>query len=107
MGGSSEFEHALAAITDGRARYEISAERAFLATIGASCATPVGVHAVIGDSAFSLRAILFSLDGSRELADQIDDLADTDLAPSAASAAGRRLGERMLARGAAELLGNG
>jgi hydroxymethylbilane synthase len=106
-GGSGEFEHALAAITDGRARYETSAERAFLATIGASCETPVGVHAVVGDSKFSLHAVLLSLDGARELGDRIDDLADADLAPSAASAAGRRLGERMLARGAAELLGNG
>jgi hydroxymethylbilane synthase len=106
-GGSSEVDHALTTITDARARYEISAERAFLATIGASCVTPVGVHAVVRDAAFSLRAILFSSDGLREIADAIEDLADVDLAPSAATEVGVRLGERMLVRGAAALVGDG
>ncbi len=105
-GASSEVEHALTTITDARARYEISAERSFLATIGASCVTPVGVHAVVRGAAFSLRAILFSSDGSREIADAIEDLADVDLAPSAATEVGVRLGERMLAHGAAALVGD-
>ena len=105
-GASSEVEHALTTITDARARYEISAERAFLATIGASCVTPVGVHAVVRDAAFSLRAILFSSDGSREIADAVEDLTDADLAPSVATEVGVRLGERMLAHGAAALVGD-
>ncbi|MGH7864814.1 MAG: hydroxymethylbilane synthase [Candidatus Binataceae bacterium] len=105
--GSGEVERALATITDGRARYEISAERAFLATIGASCVTPVGVHGVVGGQDFSLRAMLFSADGTREIADAIDDVTDVDLALSAATAVGVRLGERMLAHGAAALIGDG
>ena len=106
VGESAELEHALTTITDARARYEISAERAFLATIGASCVTPVGVHAVVRDAAFSLRAILFSSNGSREIGDAIEDLTDADLAPSVATEVGVRLGERMLAHGAAALVGD-
>ncbi|MGH7949895.1 MAG: hydroxymethylbilane synthase [Candidatus Binataceae bacterium] len=106
-GGSAEVEHALTTITDARARYEVSAERAFLATIGASCVTPVGVHGVVRDAAFSLRAILFSADGTREIADAVEDVTDADLAASAATGVGVRLGERMLAHGAGALVGDG
>ena len=37
----------VSAINDPRAFYETAAERAFLAAIGASCTTPVGVHATM------------------------------------------------------------
>jgi hydroxymethylbilane synthase len=107
LGHSSELEHALVAIDDARARYEVTAERTFLATIGASCATPVGVRAAAGTGALKIRAMLFSPDGSRVLDDSIDEPLDADLAPSAAAASGERLGERMLARGAREMVGDG
>jgi len=99
-------ERAMVQINDAGARYETAAERAFLAAIGASCATPVGVRALLKDSRLAIRAILFSGDGSRELGDEIEEPADVDLAPSAAEAIGIRLGERMLARGAARLISN-
>jgi hydroxymethylbilane synthase len=99
-------ERAMVQINDAGARYETAAERAFLAAIGASCATPVGVSAKLKDSRLAIRAILFSGDGSRELGDEIEEPADVDLAPSAAEAIGIRLGERMLARGAARLISN-
>ena len=107
LGHTSELEHALVAIDDARARYEVTAERAFLAAIGASCATPVGVRAVAGADALSVRAMLFSPDGARVLDDSIDEPLDADLAPSAATASGERLGERLLARGAREMVGDG
>jgi hydroxymethylbilane synthase len=107
LGHSSELEHALVAIDDARARYEVTAERAFLASIGASCATPVGVRATASAGALKVRAMLFSADGSRVLDGSVDEPLDADLAPSAAAAAGELLGEHMLARGAREMVGDG
>jgi hydroxymethylbilane synthase len=103
---SRQLDRALAVVNDSRARFETTAERAFLAAIGASCATPVGVKATIAKDAVSLRAILFSSDGSAELSDGVEEALDVDLAPSAAQSLGARLGERMLARGADRLIAN-
>ncbi len=101
--GSAEIEQALAKLDDPVARAETAAERAFLATIGASCVTPVGVKATLGDAALSIRAILFSLDGARELSDELSiDLAEPR--ESDAAAVGVKLGNRMLSCGARELL---
>jgi len=54
----------------------------------------------------SLRAILFSGDGSAEMSDEVEEPLDVDLAPSAAQSLGAQLGERMLARGADRLIAN-
>ncbi len=109
-GDSAELAHALGAIDDRRARLETSAERACLATLGASCVTPIGVHGSLESGSLTLRAILFSTDGARELADSSDQpLAAGVAAPDAvrtAEAAGVRLAERMLARGAKALIGD-
>jgi hydroxymethylbilane synthase len=104
--GSEEVDRAMAQLNDARAAYETAAERSFLATLGASCVTPVGVQGTIVDSQLAIRAMLFSLDGTREMLDHLDEPLDTDLAPSAAEAAGARLAERMLARGADSMLGD-
>lgn len=101
---SAQLDRTLAILNDSRARYETTAERAFLAAIGASCATPVGVKATVAKDAVSLRAILFSSDGSAEMSDQVEEPLDVDLAPSVAHSLGVRLGERMLARGADRLI---
>jgi hydroxymethylbilane synthase len=101
---SPQLDRALAVFNDSRARYETTAERAFLAAIGASCATPVGVKATVAKDAASLRAILFSSDGSAEMSDEVEEPLDVDLAPSAAQSLGARLGERMVARGADRLI---
>jgi hydroxymethylbilane synthase len=93
------------AINDPRAFYETAAERAFLAAIGASCTTPVGVRANIAGDAFKLAAMLFSPDGARELVDAIIEPLDPNLAPSAAEYSGGRLAGDMLERGAGALLG--
>jgi hydroxymethylbilane synthase len=100
----AELERALVAFNDSRARFETTAERSFLATIGASCSTPVGVKATVSSDSVVLRAILFAADGSSELADEIEEPLDVDLAPSNADSLGARLGERMLARGADRLI---
>ena len=101
-----EIDHALEALNDARAFYETAAERAFLAAIGASCTTPVGVRASVEatTSKVAIRAILFSLDGAREISESLEDALDPKLAPVSAEKFGKRLAEKMLARGAAAML---
>jgi hypothetical protein len=48
---------------------------------------------------------LFSPDGARELSDSILEPLAPDLASAAAQSSGKRLAEKMLARGAAAILG--
>ena len=101
-----EIDHALEALNDARAFYETAAERAFLAAIGASCTTPVGVRASVEatTSKVAIRAILFSPDGAREIFESLEDALDPKLAPAFAEKIGKRLAEKMLARGAAAML---
>ncbi|HXM89364.1 MAG TPA: hydroxymethylbilane synthase [Candidatus Acidoferrum sp.] len=101
----NELDRALAAINDARAFYETAAERAFLAALDASCTTPVGVRAVVERDQLALAAMLFSPDGARELSDSMREPIAPDLAPAAAESSGKRLAEKMLARGAGALLG--
>jgi hydroxymethylbilane synthase len=108
IGGAQEIEAAVASLNDARALAEVTAERAFLATIGASCVSPVGVKASVGGAALKVRALLFSIDGTRNLADEITaayliDDGRAGLAPAAA-AIGATLGHRMIDRGAHELI---
>jgi hydroxymethylbilane synthase len=100
-----ELDRALSAINDPRTYYETAAERAFLAAIDASCTTPVGVRARIHGDKLALATMLFSPDGARELSESIHDPIATGLAPSVAENSGKRLAEKMLARGAGALLG--
>ncbi len=100
-----ELDRALSGINEARAFYETAAERAFLAAIEASCTTPVGVRASIVGNRLVLEAMLFSLDGAGELSESIKQPIDALYAPFAAENSGKRLAEKMLARGAAALLG--
>lgn len=102
--GSDEVETAVAAINDSTTALETAAERAFLASIHASCTTPVGVKATLANQTLTLRTLLFSADGSREMADEIAESAGD---VQGAIAIGARLGARMLTRGARDLLGDG
>ncbi len=102
IAGSNELERTVVAINDRRAAAETAAERTFLARIGASCATAVGVRCVLERDHLQIRALLFDAHGKRSLDDEIDRIVDENPA-----AAGLDLGERMLARGAAELVGDG
>jgi hydroxymethylbilane synthase len=116
IGGSPELEHAVAALNDPSAFAEVIAERSFLATIGASCVSPVGVKATAHDGTLKLCAILFSANGQKSLAGEIeephrfeDPPATTANHPATkidhpAAALGAQLGKRMLARGAGELI---
>jgi hydroxymethylbilane synthase len=102
--GSKDIDDALAALNDARAFYETAAERAFLARIEASCTTPVGVRATVAATTLTMRAILFSPDGARELSESIEDPLDPKLGSSSAEHIGKKLADKMLARGAAAML---
>ena len=107
---SAEIDAAVAALDDLRAHLEAAAERAFLAALGASCVSPVGVLATLGSVTLGVRALVFSIDGARHLIDEITDkvIGDAPGAPlERAAAAGARLAQRMLAAGARQLIAAG
>ena len=93
-----EGAHAAArAITDSATWDALHAERALVAALHASCNTPLGAYATIGDEGVVLRTFVGLPDGSAWLRDE---------APPAASAleAGALAGQRLLSAGAGELL---
>lgn len=103
IGEAEEIERAVASLNHPPTECETAAERAFLASIRASCVTPVGVKATSLDTRLEVRAILFSADGARDLAEEISEhIAVGDF--SAAAKVGARLGAMMIARGARDLL---
>ena len=105
VGGASEIEQAITALDDLGSRLEISAERACLAEIGASCASPIGVNATADGNQLSIRALLFSLDGERSMTERLAVEMGADMI--AAERTGVELARRMLARGAGELIDDG
>ena len=101
--GSDDIERAVGSLNHPQTECETSAERAFLASIHASCVTPVGVKATHANEHLTMRAILFSGDGARELADEISAHVGAGDARAAARV-GENLGAKMIARGARDLL---
>jgi hydroxymethylbilane synthase len=101
--GSEEINRAVASLNHPQTECETGAERAFLASIHASCVTPVGVKATHIDDHLAMRAILFSTDGARELAEEISETVGAGDS-LAARHVGERLGAKMISRGARELL---
>jgi len=96
--GDAETAAAVAAVGDAVALAELTAERAAVAPLGASCATPIGVHARVAGERLALEAFVGLPDGSEWLRDRFEASAAD---PAAAGAA---LAERLLAAGARELL---
>ncbi|HWB70128.1 MAG TPA: hydroxymethylbilane synthase [Solirubrobacterales bacterium] len=89
---------ALAALGDARALCELTAERAAVALLEASCSTPIGVSATLGGDRLTLEAFVGLPDGSEWIRDRFEaDSADP-------LAAGELLAERLLGTGARELL---
>ena len=110
LGGSPEIESEIQALTDLPTLAEITAERAFLATIGASCASPVGANARASNKSLTLHALLFSVDGGRSLSAELAaemPASSRDQLEQTATRLGESLGCRMLERGAGELIGRG
>jgi hydroxymethylbilane synthase len=96
--GDSITAEAVMAVGDSDALRELTAERVSVAPLGASCTSPVGVHARVAGERLEIEAFVGLPDGSEWLRDRIaGDAADP-------ATVGLRLAERLIAAGARELL---
>lgn len=89
----------LAVLNDPVSGVRLAAERALNRRLGGACQVPIAGHAVVSGDHFHLRAMVGAPDGSRQVRDAIDGHA------SEAEARGIALAERLLDRGAREILG--
>jgi hydroxymethylbilane synthase len=85
-------------ITDPAALVELTAERAAVATLGATCATPVGVHAQHDGDELVIEGFVGLPDGSEWVRDRLQAGAADP------AAGGRELAARLLGAGGGELL---
>jgi hydroxymethylbilane synthase len=97
-GGDAEAVAVAAAIGDETALRELTAERAVVALLDATCATPIGVHARADGERLAIEAFVGLPDGSEWIRDRVEG----DAAEPAA--AGALLAERLLGAGAREIL---
>jgi hydroxymethylbilane synthase len=96
--GDEETIAAVGGIFDLNAARELTAERAAVRLLDASCTTPVGVFARVDGAVLEVDAFVGLPDGSEWLRDRIE--ADSD----EPAVAGVRLAERLLGAGARDLL---
>ncbi len=96
--GDRAMADAAEAITDRDAFTCLTAERALVAELDASCHTPVGAHAALSDGRLSLAAFVGLPDGSEWVRDTLDG------DPGEPGALGVEVAERVLAAGGAQIL---
>ena len=90
---------AAGAIGDERALLELTAERAVVALLGATCASPIGVHATLGgDDLLAVEAYVGLPDGGEWIRDRVK------AGEAEPALAGAHLAERLLGAGAKEIL---
>jgi len=89
---------AAAVVGDEVALRELTAERAVVALLEATCATPIGVHARVDGGAIAVEAFVGLPDGGEWIRDRVDGEA------AEPAAAGGLLAERLLAAGARDIL---
>lgn len=87
-----------AALGDETALRELTAERAAVALLEATCATPIGVHARVEGQRLVAEAFVGLPDGSEWIRDRVEGEA------AAPAALGAALAERLLAAGARQIL---
>jgi hydroxymethylbilane synthase len=96
--GDEEAESAAARVGDEAALLELTAERAVVGLLEATCATPIGVHAKLDGARIGIQAFVGLPDGSEWIRDRFEaDAADPALA-------GAQLAERLIGAGAREIL---
>jgi hydroxymethylbilane synthase len=95
--GDERAAAAVRAISDAPTWDALRAERALVARLDASCNTPLGAHATIGDDGIVLRTFVGLPDGSAWLRDETPPAATPEEAGALAA-------ERLLAAGGGELL---
>jgi hydroxymethylbilane synthase len=76
----------------------VRAERAFLSALGGGCAVPVAAHATVSDGRLTLQGLVADPDGGKMIRDSLSG------SPLQAEDIGRRLAERLLSQGAAQIL---
>jgi hydroxymethylbilane synthase len=96
--GDEQTLAAVEGVTDLTSMRELTAERAAVAPLQASCSTPIGVHARTEGERLTLRAFIGLPDGSEWLRDEVEGEAEE------ATETGLELARRLLNAGAAELL---
>src|SRR5215208_6407001 len=89
---------AAARLTDRAALTALTAERALVTALDATCNTPIGAHAELRGGALVLRAFVGLPDGSHWIGDELDG------DPADPAAVGRAAAQRLEAAGARELL---
>jgi hydroxymethylbilane synthase len=89
---------AAAAIGEETALRELTAERAAVALLEATCATPIGVHAVVDRERIAIEAFIGLPDGSEWIRDRVAGEATEP------AAAGMLIAERLLSAGARDIL---
>jgi hydroxymethylbilane synthase len=89
---------AAAGLSDGTALVEVTAERAAVAELDATCRTPVGINATLSGDRLRIDAFVGLPDGSEWVRDTVAGEAEDPVA------AGREIADRLLAAGAGELL---
>ncbi len=96
--GDTASTEAAAVALDFDAARELTAERAAVALLEATCATPIGVHARVEGDSLEIEAFVGLPDGSEWLRDRVEGTATDPVA------AGTLLAERLLSAGAREIL---
>jgi hydroxymethylbilane synthase len=96
--GDAEATERCARAADAKAVRELTAERAAVTLLDATCATPIGVHARIDGERLRIDAFVGLPDGSEWLRDRVEGDAKQP------AAAGALLAERLLSAGAREIL---
>ena len=96
--GDADTAAAVAEVGDDAATRELTAERAAVALLDATCMTPIGVHARVAGPRLEIEAFVGLPDGGEWLRDRIEG----DAAEPAA--AGTLLAERLLSAGARDIL---
>jgi hydroxymethylbilane synthase len=93
-----EAAHAAAAVTDRGSLVRLTAERALVQVLDASCRTPLAAYAELDGDALSLSAFVGLPDGSHWVRDRLEG------DPEAPSELGTQVASRLLAAGAGEVL---
>lgn len=76
----------------------VSAERAFLRRLEGGCQVPIAAHAVLRDNRINIDGLVGSVSGDRIIRDTLDGT------PEEAELLGIRLAEKLISRGAGEIL---
>ncbi len=85
-------------LNDSPTRTAVTAERGLLRALGGSCQVPVAGRAQLAGNTLTIKGLIASLDGVRVITDELTG------SPEQAEQLGIELGQRMLSKGAGEIL---